>query len=139
MRVSEATLKRHKITRVQFDKLVALQEERCGGCDKDLNLDPDGVAVDHDHATSKVRGLLCRDCNTLIGRLGDSHEVARKRWLQIERYLLGRQQYTDALISGVAGQIETETEADRLVSEAPTWTSAFAIRLGFAITSQDIA
>lgn len=30
------------------------------------------LAVDHDKATLKIRGLLCFDCNSGIGKLGDN-------------------------------------------------------------------
>lgn len=45
----------------------------CGGTDKHYRL-----AVDHDHGSGKVRGLLCVDCNRAIGMFKDSPELLRK-------------------------------------------------------------
>lgn len=36
------------------------------------------LAVDHCHSTGKIRGLLCHNCNTGLGKLGDSIESLTK-------------------------------------------------------------
>lgn len=51
----------------QYDTLLRHQQGRCAAC---LRF-PDGrnLAVDHDHATGLIRGLLCLNCNRrVIGR-----------------------------------------------------------------------
>jgi len=49
---------------------------KCECCGKIVNNNGIGtlkeMAVDHDKVTSKIRGLLCSDCNTGIGKLGDT-------------------------------------------------------------------
>lgn len=33
------------------------------------------LAIDHDHITNQVRGLLCSKCNALLGMAGDNTEI----------------------------------------------------------------
>lgn len=55
-----------------YDKLLRNQGDKCAICgilQKELNKP---LYVDHDHKTSKIRGLLCHNCNVAIGLLKDS-------------------------------------------------------------------
>lgn len=51
-----------------------MHEEQNGCCKICSRKFKQGVSahVDHDHDTGEVRGLLCMNCNTGIGKLGDS-------------------------------------------------------------------
>lgn len=51
----------------EYNAMVEEQQNRCAICQTE------GVklAVDHCHETGRVRGLLCRGCNSGIGQLGD--------------------------------------------------------------------
>ena len=57
------------------------QEGVCAACGKtETHLNQYGVcrlAIDHNHATGVVRGLLCGRCNRALGLLGDSIENLR--------------------------------------------------------------
>lgn len=59
--------------RAQHDEIAAEMEAPvcgvCGGTEPGRRL-----AIDHDHVTGLVRGLLCRKCNAALGLLGDSVE-----------------------------------------------------------------
>lgn len=66
-RAEYARLHRYRMTPDGFDAMLARQKGRCGICSRQLQLRRGGVAVDHDHTTGEVRGLLCMPCNTSLG------------------------------------------------------------------------
>ena len=63
-------LKQFGITPEQYDIRLQQQQGVCAICEK--NAGPKMLAVDHCHETGEIRGLLCFDCNTAIGKLGDN-------------------------------------------------------------------
>jgi len=58
----------------QYNDMLAEQNNRCGCCNKHVAELDRRLAVDHNHHTGEVRGLLCILCNVAIGQLGDSEE-----------------------------------------------------------------
>ena len=60
----------HGLTPDEYETLYREQEGRCAICREwKARLD-----VDHDHATSRRRGLLCRSCNFGLGYFHDDPE-----------------------------------------------------------------
>ena len=59
------------ITLDEYENMYQTQNGACKICSKEFKR---GVSanVDHDHDTGEVRGLLCFNCNTGIGKLEDS-------------------------------------------------------------------
>lgn len=68
-KVKERWLKQcYGITLAQYKQLAENQFNKCAICEKVS----DKLFVDHDHNDGRIRGLLCRECNTGIGFLQDS-------------------------------------------------------------------
>lgn len=61
---------KYGITPEQYEDLSEKQNGGCAICQRPC---PSGrrLAVDHDHETGRVRGLLCMDCNQGLGKFGD--------------------------------------------------------------------
>ena len=55
------------------------QGHKCAICDKMETRKMKGVimrlCVDHDHKTGRIRGLLCHDCNSGLGKFHDSSDL----------------------------------------------------------------
>ncbi len=70
--------------RAEYQALYTAQGGRCAICAAQREIArygrgqnaprKDVICVDHDHATGRVRGLLCHDCNNGLGRFADSPE-----------------------------------------------------------------
>jgi len=73
--------KRYGLTRAQYDELAFSQGHLCAICRKpETSLyrgKPRKLAVDHDHDTKVVRGLLCTTCNQGLGLFHDDVEKLR--------------------------------------------------------------
>lgn len=76
-------LRRYGLTVDDYEALLQAQGGVCAICgDTDTRR---RLNVDHDHATGRVRGLLCNGCNTArLGKLGDSVERAEARAIYYE-------------------------------------------------------
>lgn len=65
------------ISAEHYEQLLVEQHGRCAICGQDepsahgRTGTPFRLAVDHDHQTGRVRGLLCQKCNRAIGLLND--------------------------------------------------------------------
>lgn len=69
--LSDTTLrKKYGITRADYDEMLRKQGGTCAICHCHQRYQ--ALAVDHDHKTGFVRGLLCVNCNRGLGRFFDS-------------------------------------------------------------------
>lgn len=63
------------LTQEQYDQMVADQDGLCAICDEPPTADDNPrtsvLHIDHDHATGKVRQLLCWRCNCGLGNFAD--------------------------------------------------------------------
>jgi hypothetical protein len=60
---------KYGITFSQHQEMIKAQEGKCAICG---TVGIAELAIDHDHNTGRVRGLLCRRCNTGLGCFRDN-------------------------------------------------------------------
>ena len=76
---------KYGINKTEYLTMLDAQDNKCAICgEKETapNVWKEGqsrrLAVDHDHSTGLVRGLLCYRCNTTLGKLNDDIELLKK-------------------------------------------------------------
>lgn len=65
------SLKRHGITADDYEAMLNQQGGVCAIC-KRVPQGKHGFHLDHDHETGRIRGILCRCCNTALGHFQDN-------------------------------------------------------------------
>jgi Recombination endonuclease VII len=104
------TLRQHGLTPEDYLAMRADQEDCCAICGRHESLLPHLVGIwkrlviDHDHATGKIRGLLCQTCNHGLGAFADSIPTLRSAI----RYLQGKHR-AGTLGTPQIGLFETRT------------------------------
>ena len=86
-KIRYALQKKYGITLEEYDDILMAQDFSCGSCGIHHTGDIGGqrLAVDHDHYTGEIRGLLCMQCNTALGKLGDNLDGV----MNLVKYLKG--------------------------------------------------
>src|ERR1700677_4817800 len=64
-------LKKYGLTENEHYDLLKAQNDSCAICGKAQKQNNRSFAVDHDHKTGKIRGLLCDQCNRGLGFFKD--------------------------------------------------------------------
>lgn len=75
----ETNLKRSfGISLADYNKMFQEQNGLCLGCYRHQSQLEITLNVDHNHETGIVRGLLCQNCNLVLGQAQDNPEILRR-------------------------------------------------------------
>jgi hypothetical protein len=80
------------ITHAEFDRMLAEQHGVCAICGQTETISHTragtikALAVDHDHQTGRIRGLLCHRCNVAIGLLREDRDLFAAAVAYLDHY-----------------------------------------------------
>lgn len=60
------------------DEILQAQGHRCAICT--IELANDAAVLDHCHITGAIRGVLCRNCNGIEGKVHNLARRAKRKW-----------------------------------------------------------
>ena len=86
--------RKYNITYNELEFLYHKQNGRCAICHQEIALKGGRYThIDHDHISGKVRGILCRNCNIILGIIKEDTKILRnaaeylegQAWLKSQR------------------------------------------------------
>jgi hypothetical protein len=74
------------LTPEDYNIMLERQGSLCALCGATpLSVHHRKLVVDHDHVTGRVRGLLCHNCNLVLGHLGDDVNLMKRAIAYLQR------------------------------------------------------
>jgi hypothetical protein len=77
-------MRAYPLTGDEYEALWLEQGGLCGLCERP-NVAGRALAIDHDHTTGVVRGLLCNRCNMALGQLRDDPDLLERAAAYVRR------------------------------------------------------
>lgn len=74
----ELTLRKYGIGETLYTDILEVQKGGCALCGAALDENARALAVDHDHETNHLRGILCSLCNGGLGMFRDNPELLER-------------------------------------------------------------
>lgn len=78
--------RKYGITLKEYKEILLSQDNRCSICNRHKDDFKIHLAVDHNHTTGKVRGLLCSNCNNVLGHAHDNIDVLKKSIVYLKKH-----------------------------------------------------
>lgn len=75
---------KYKLSQTDYEAMLRDQREVCAICSEAPKTRP--LAVDHCHATGRIRSLLCVRCNSLLGKAQDNPVLLRLAAAYLEKF-----------------------------------------------------
>jgi hypothetical protein len=70
------TLKsKYGIQASEFQSMYDAQQGKCGICEEEVKHQDRSTHLDHDHKTGKIRGILCENCNKMLGHARENPRI----------------------------------------------------------------
>lgn len=93
----EMTARKHGINAALFEEVWTIQGKCCAICGTPADPKVRAPAIDHDHTTSRLRGILCARCNGGLGMFKDDPALLRRAVVYLDFYRDGWQLLADVV------------------------------------------